>query len=170
MERHRLNRAWSRYLDAEREGRLDEAETELAELFHGLSRPAPRAGFADRVMARVHSPFASPAFRLALAATLVAAALAAALLAPMVPALIALLGPGDLVAALAEGLTALAGRFATGAALWRDIGNTTAALGRAASHPQVLILVSIQFALAALALRVLASLAGKKGSTDHAVS
>jgi hypothetical protein len=44
--------ALSRWLAAERSGLAEDAEAALAELLGGLPRPAPPAGFADRVMAR----------------------------------------------------------------------------------------------------------------------
>ena len=60
-------------------------ERELVELFRSLPEVRPRAGFADRVMARIARPswFARPAVRFLVAAAVAFAALSAALLLPV---------------------------------------------------------------------------------------
>jgi hypothetical protein len=155
--------AWRRFLEAEAGGRPEaELEAALGALFGELDRPAPRPGFAARVLVRVRRRplFARPAVQLALAAALVAVAIGTALFVPAVAPLVALLAPAQLLGAAAEAITAVAGRFAAGAALWQEAGLTAQALGRALLHPVVLALVFVQFAVVATGLKALTGLAG----------
>jgi len=166
-------RAWSRYLDAEASGSSEAAEAALAELFRALPRPAPAAGFAARVMARVarrRSPFALPVVRFGLAASLVAAALGALLIVPMLPGLLGLVEPGSVVSAFVRSLSAATARLAAGAALWQDAAAVGRALGRAVLYPRLPVLFVAQFVIAAAALRALAALASPKRSTHHVAS
>jgi hypothetical protein len=52
--------ALNRWLAAERSGLDSDSEAALAELLGGLPRPAPPAGFADRVLARARPRAAAP--------------------------------------------------------------------------------------------------------------
>ncbi|HVT59338.1 MAG TPA: hypothetical protein VHR45_13160 [Thermoanaerobaculia bacterium] len=53
MRRPDQTQSLARWLAAEQAGRTEEAEAALAQLCAALPRPAPRAGFADAVLARV---------------------------------------------------------------------------------------------------------------------
>lgn len=172
MDADEQRRAWQRFLAAEEAGRPDQAEEQLFELFRALPRPAPSAGFAGRVMARVgrRRVFARPAVRFGLAAALVACFLGAALLLPMVPAVAGLLSPGSVVAGFAEALASIAGRFAAGVAFWHQAGDAARALGHVVVQPPIFVLVAAQLMVAALALRALTRLAVSQRSSDHAAT
>jgi hypothetical protein len=163
---------WLRFLEAERASRPEQAEAELAALFGALERPAPRPGFAGRVLARVRrrSIFARPAVRVAVAAALAAVAVGAALFAPAIGPLLAFAAPSGLLGAAAQIAAAVAGRLAAGAALWQDAAETARALARALLHPAVLSLLAALFAVATLGLRALAVLATtQRRGLRHAV-
>lgn len=163
--------AWLRFLAAEEAGREAEAETALAALFAALPAPAPRPGFAGRVMARIapRSLFAHPSFRFGVAAALALAALSTALLAPMVVPLAGLVSLADLIGGGSRLLAAAAVRFASVLAGWESIGQIAAAVGRALVAPETLPFVLAQFAVAALALRGLVRIARLQRSSNHAV-
>jgi hypothetical protein len=108
--KHRPDDPLYRWLAAEDADLEAESEAALAELFAGLPRQAPRAGFAGRVMLAVAAqagtapaPARSPGLlaslwlRAALAFTLAAAALAAAVAPGAFGALLGLLRPGRLL-------------------------------------------------------------------------
>ncbi len=196
MRRAPESDSWSRYLEAERSGRDEEAEVALLALFTALPQLAPPAGFSARVLARLgplaavasltplgrRSLFAHRAVRWAVAATLLVAGLGFALLAPMLPPLAALVGPGKLLGGIFTLVSDLAVRFASGVAFWEQIGALGATLARAASNPTVAALLLFNLILAAAALRGLAALASgfsagvsstqfsKEGSPRHVVS
>lgn len=160
---------WQRFLEAEREGSSAEADLALGELFRALPRPSPAAGFAARVMARVarRSVFARPAVRFGLAAALVAAALAAALALPALGPLAGLIGPAGVLHLLIDAATDLVVRVGHGLELWQTLATAARSLGAAALHPPVLLLLVLQLAIAAAALRALAGLAVPKRSSSH---
>lgn len=169
MNRHALD-SWQRFLDAERDGRSDQADLALGELFRELPRPSPSAGFAVRVMARLarRSPFARPAVRFGLAAALVVAALAAGLAAPVLGALAGLVGPAGALHLLIDAATGLVVRIGHGFEVWQTVASAARSLGTAVLHPPVLLLLVLQLAIAAAALRALADLAISKRSSSHA--
>lgn len=105
-----------RWLEAEREDRIEDAEAALLELFESLPPPAPSAGFADRVMRRVAMPrtepilapvparqlwlawlFRSTGFRLVLASCLLATGISLLWLPQTLAALAGLVTLGDMV-------------------------------------------------------------------------
>lgn len=168
MSRHQPNSAL-RFLDAERDGRAGEADAALAELFRELPAARPAAGFAARVMARVvrRSLFARPAVRFGLAAALVAVALAAGLAGPAIGPLAGLIGPAGVLHLLVDSATDLAVRVGQGIEVWQTLASASRSLGEAALHPPVLVLLVLQLAIAAAALRALAGLAVPKRSSTH---
>lgn len=106
---HRPDDPLYRWLAAEDDGLEAESEAALAELLSGLPRPAPRAGFAGRVMLAVAAPaamaaaaapglLASRGLRAVLAFTLAAASLVAAVAPGAFGALLGLLSPGRVLA------------------------------------------------------------------------
>lgn len=147
-------------------------ERELVELFRSLPAVRPRAGFADRVMARVASPswFARPAVRLLVAAAVAFAALSTALLLPTVGAVAGWIGPAGAVSLVADGFADLTVRFAAGLAAWEPLATVGRAVARVLALPRVAFLVFAQFAVAALALRGLAALAASTRRTAHVAS
>jgi hypothetical protein len=166
----RETETWRRYLEAEASGRGAEAEAALAALFAALPQPAPAAGFTARVIARIGRPsvFSRLPVRAALAAVLAFAALATALLAPPLASLAGAFGPSGLVAGGADLATALSLRFAAGLSAWSSITAVGEVLARALVHPPVLLLLLIQFPIAAGALVGLARLAVERRDSNHA--
>jgi len=165
--------AWSRFLDADREGRDGESEAALRELFRELPDLRPAPGFAARVMARLprrRSLFAHPAARLALAAALVAAAISGGLLLPALLPIASWIGPGGFIELVLAGFLALLDRFVAGLALWEPVGVALRAIGRALVEPRLLALLLSQFLLAAAALRGLVGLSRRQRSSLHVVS
>jgi hypothetical protein len=149
--------ALGRWLAAERSGFADDAEGALAELLEELPRPAPPAGFADRVLARTGHPeaaiAAAPASPARLPAWLrprrrrlggwrltaslgAAAAFAAALLALFwLPAAVrAVLGAASVSALLEAGIGAIVA-LGQGLAGMVVLGNKIVLLGRAVAEP-----------------------------------
>lgn len=147
-------------------------ERELVELFRSLPEVRPRAGFADRVMARVARPswFARPAVRFLVAAVVAVAALSAALLLPAAGAVAGWIGAGGAVSFVTDGFADLAVRFASGLAVWEPMTAVGRAVARVLALPRVAFLVFAQFAIAALALRGLAALAASTRRTAHVAS
>jgi hypothetical protein len=147
-------------------------ERELVALFRSLPEVRPRAGFADRVMARISRPswFARPAVRILVAAAVAFAALSAALLLPAAGAVVGWIGPGGAVAFVTDGFADLAVRFASGLAAWEPLSAIGRAVARVVALPRVAVLVFAQFAIAALALRGLAALAASTRRTAHVAS
>lgn len=168
---HEPSAAWLRFLAAEAAGREAEAEAALAALFAAAPTPAPPAGFAERVMARIapRSLFAHPGSRLGLAAALLLAALSAALLAPMLLPLARLVSLADLIGAGTRLLAGVTVRVASALAGWESIGQVVAAVGRAMLAPATLPFVLAQFVVATLALRGLFRIARLQRSSNHAV-
>lgn len=105
----------ARWLDAERDDRMDAAEAALLELFEGLPRLAPSAGFAGRVMQRIAmlpvpvaeaapawqiwmgSLFRSTGFRLVLASCLLATGISLLWLPQTLAVLAGIVTLGDMV-------------------------------------------------------------------------
>lgn len=162
---------WRRFLAAEAAGRAEEAEAALAALFALAPSPAPAVGFADRVLAEItrRSLFARRSVRLGLAASLALAALSAALLAPMALPLLRLLSFGELVHAGTGAIAGLAAHVAAGLSVWETVSEIVGAVGRALVRPASLPFLILQFAVAALALRGLAHVAGFRRSLRHVV-
>jgi len=163
---------WTRYLEADREGRAEEAERALSEAFGALPRLAPRAGFAARVMARVAPPswFARTWVRAALAAAALLAAASIVLVPPIAIPIAEAVGPGGVMHLLADALTALAVRIGRGADLWRSLATVSDAIAATVSRPQVALLLFAQLALAALSLHRLAALARSRRYVPHVAS
>ncbi len=164
--------AWTRFLEADRAGRADEAERALFEAFEALARPEPRPGFAARILAQVVRPswFARTWVRAALAAAAVCAAASIVLVPPLAAPLAAAVGPGGVLHLLADAFTGLAVRIGRGAQTWRTFATVSDALAAAASRPQVALLLFAQFALAALSLHRLAALARSRRYVPHVSS
>jgi hypothetical protein len=103
---HPANDPMSRWLEAERDGRAEDAEAALFEVFELLPPLAPSAGFADRVLRQValQSPatarsslFRSRGFRLVLASCLLAVGISLFWLPRALAALAGIVTVGDLV-------------------------------------------------------------------------
>lgn len=107
---HPANDPMSRWLEAERDGRAEDAEAALFELFELLPPLAPSVGFADRVLRQValQSPatarpslvprlFRSRGFRLVLASCLLAVGISLFWLPSALAALAGIVRVGDLV-------------------------------------------------------------------------
>lgn len=163
--------AWSRFLAAEAAGRTDEAEVALAAWFAATPRAAPAPGFAARVMVRIArgSLFARLPVRLGVAAALALAALSAALLAPMALPLAGLVSLADLLQLGTRAFAHLAVLVASGLSGWERLAEILGAVGRALVAPAFLPYVAAQFAVAALALRGLVSIAASRRRSNHAV-
>jgi hypothetical protein len=147
--------ALSRWLAAEQSGFAEDAEAALLELLEELPRPAPPAGFADRVLARtVITPLAAStahewgkrrplaglrlrAWRLGGGRVAVsAAALAAVLLGLLwLPAVVrAVLGAASISALLQAGISSIVA-LGQGVAGVLVLGNKLVLLGRALAEP-----------------------------------
>jgi hypothetical protein len=156
--------ALNRWLAAERVDSSDEADAGLRELFEVLPLLAPAAGFADRVLARAglqpvkRDVFASLAFRLVLAASLIALSLGAVWLPPTLRALGGLLSLGDVVGLGVRGVA----DASRGLAQLLRLGEWLFSLGRALSEP----LMAPQ-AMAALAVCLLVSGLAFRFLRDH---
>jgi hypothetical protein len=139
-------------------------------LFSGLPRLQPAPGFAARVMARLEprrSWLSLPAVRAALVAALVVMAVSAALLPPLVGPLTTLIRPSGAPALVIAGFTALTIRVAEGIAAWIPIESAARVCGRLLLEPRLLLLLVLQFAIAALALRGLVRIVASQRSFVH---
>jgi hypothetical protein len=161
---------WHRFLEADRAGVEAEADLALRALFAALPARAPRPGFADRVVARISRRplFAGVGARLALAASLAIAALGGALFAPAIVPLARWIGPARLLGGGVALIAELSVRFADGVAFWHRLGEIGGTIAYALTRPQLLIWLTIPFALALVALRALAGLSQPRRSTSHA--
>jgi hypothetical protein len=161
----------ARFLEAELSGRPEVSDPALVELLRALPGARPAHGFVGRVMARLPrrrpSIFARPAARWALGATTAVAALAAGLLLPALGPVAGLIGPAGFLHAFIVSFADLVARFAHGLELWSSIAAVSRTLGEAALHPEVLLLLVLQLAVAALALRALTALALPERSSSH---
>jgi len=168
----RERNAWIRYLEADRSGRADEAERALVEAFGALPRPAPRAGFAARVMARVVPPswFARRWVRAALAASALLAAASVLLVPPLAIPIADAVGPGGVLHLLADAFTGLVARLGRGAGFWRALATVSDAVAATVSQPRVALLLFAQLALAAFSLHRLAALARPRRYLPHVAS
>jgi hypothetical protein len=184
MERHSPTpserpAAVERWLAAERGGSEAAAEAALAALLADLDRPAPPAGFAERVMLRAAaagvlaaavpraSLVRSPWARAAVVALLLGAALALAAVLGALRPLTAGLGLGDLLA----GLAGLAG--ALGTALTGLIEATERlevlrrAVAAALESPAVVLVLGLCLALAAGGFRLLHDILQRERSWSY---
>ncbi len=144
-------------------------ERELAMLFAALPERQPRAGFADRVLARVRreSLFARRGIRLLLAASLAAVAIAAAGLLPAAGQLAAWIGPAGLIAAITDSFADLAIRFASGLSFWEPFIVAARGLAPVFGDLRFILFLSLQFFVAAAALRGLVALAAVARGSAH---
>ena len=85
--------------------------------------------------------------------------------APPPPA--GLVGPAGVLHLLTVSFADLVARFAHGLEIWSSIAAVSRTLGDAALHPEVLLLLVLQLAIAASALRALRTLALPERSSSH---
>lgn len=140
---HRLRRATASFLAAEAKADDAAAEAALRTLFAALPRTAPRAGFAERVLAvaGVAPPPASPVLRWAAVAAVLLAGLSLGALAPALWALARHLEPAGLVAAGVELLATGFGIVEVAAPLWRLALALSRTAGALLAQPPVLALL-----------------------------
>jgi hypothetical protein len=160
--------ALDRWLAAERDGRADESEAALLELFAALPMAAPPAGFADRVLLRAglqtaerSDLFAWRPLRVVLALCLAATGFGTLWLPAVLRALAGLLSVNGLVQA---GVRA-AGEAAHGLASALRAWDLLLTVGRAVAQP-----LSATPVMACLLASLLASSLAFRYLRDHVVS
>lgn len=151
-------RAW---IAAEQAGRADEADRRFRSVARSIGRLAPPAGLADAVLARLTIAAAARDVwsrwwaRTAVATAVLSAGAAGAMITPAgwFRSLLASLH----AAALSLGdASAAAWAWVAGAVtVWSGLGRAAAVLGRQLAGPEPMILLAVQFALAAGALAAL---------------
>ncbi|MGE5232723.1 MAG: hypothetical protein ACM3OB_01320 [Acidobacteriota bacterium] len=119
----------------------------------------PRRGFAARVLRRAglrqRDPFAWPAVRVAIAASLALAGCAWLLMPPVVWQLASRVGLAEVLGAVTRLLAAGGETVARAGVLWRPMTDLAAALVKILGQPAVALAVVVASTLAALALRAL---------------
>ena len=184
MERHPQDpAAVERWLAAEREGSEAAAEAALAALLAGLDRPAPPAGFAERVMLRAAaagvlatpliplvpraSLVRSPWARAAVVVLLLGAALALVYALGAVRPLAAGLSPGDLVAGLAGLASALGAALAGLLEATERLEVLRRAVAASLASPAVVLALGFCLALAAGGFRLLHDILQRERSWSY---
>jgi hypothetical protein len=170
-----------RWLEAEHRGDETAAEEALGALFTATPRPAPRAGFAERVMLAARLPQAVPAASLAAAPglssfTLLAAATAVVALAALLAAqpLLTAFGIGELgPATLLQGLGALVARTSHLFVSLLLVARKAVDLGRGISleavrNPGVAAGVLLVYLIAGLTFRALSRLVARERNFRYA--
>ena len=147
---HRHRESLHRWLAAERRGREAEAEEILFEVFRALPLTSPAAAFADRVLVGAGVVWSLQA-RAATAACLLLAGLAAALLVPVAVGALALVPPGDVLAAPFLGLAGAANALDEILSVGRLAARLQEALWLVVTAPPVALTLLAMTALAAFA-------------------
>lgn len=162
------------WLDAEASGRDDAAETALAQVFRSLPLPAPRPGFADRVLRAVASPSPLSArvfplwLRVAVASCLALAGLGVATLPTVGVAVGRMLRPAELLSAAAGRLVAALDWITGGLATLEALHGLREALLQALGAPPVLAALLLSVLISLLGFRGLAQLLTSERNLDHA--
>lgn len=160
MRRSHQN-ALDRWLAAERDDRVEEAEAELFEVFESLPLIAPPAGFAGRVLERAgiqaarRDLFASRGVRLVLALSLVATGLGALWLPPVLRLLAGIWSFGDLVRGWVQALVEASQVLASALRLWDLLLTIGRALTQPLTLPQVTAVLVVCLLASSLAFRFL---------------
>ena len=150
--------AWAEWLEAERSGALERADSALGEAFATVLRRSPGAGFEERVVsarratARVRVSRRSEVWVTA-GLLLGALGLTAAPLA--VVAGLFVVNPGRVIAALARACVGMAEWLNAGASVWGLLIRAGTAAGQAAVSPTGSILLTAALLVASMALVVL---------------
>ncbi len=160
MRRSHQN-ALDRWLAAERDDRVEEAEAALFEVFEALPLIAPPAGFAGRVLARAgiqaarRDVFASRGVRLVLALCLVATGLGALWLPPVLRLLAGLWTFGGLVRGWVMALVEASQVLASTLRLWDLLLTIGRAITQPLTLPQVTAVLVVCLLASSLAFRFL---------------
>jgi hypothetical protein len=161
--------ALARWLAAEQQGRDDEAEMALLELFEALPERAPESGFADRVMARwsTEGALAAPVDELAPVPVWMRWLLGGVLLAlgslpfwgPVVFAVVAALGSAlglpDLLQTGVRGLSSAGQGLTSLVGLWKALATAIQAVVPPLASPRVAGAVLACLAVSAISFRFL---------------
>ena len=161
--------ALARWLAAEREGRDDEADSALLELFEALPERAPRDGFADCVMARwsVEASLPATADELAPVPVWVRWSLGFVLLAvgsspfwaPVVFAMVAALAPAlglpELLQTGVRGMSSVGQDVMSLVGLWKALATTVQAVVPPLASPRVALAVAVCLAVSVISFRFL---------------
>ena len=166
-----FNNPLSRWLAAERSGATDRVESTLVELFRLLAQPAPSAGFADRVVARL-APMPQVeklalGWRLTLAASLMLVALSVGWLPMVVLPLIEAARVGQLVEIAAAGLVAGSRALAGWLSFWHSMIEVNRVVVTVVSKPPVAATLVAVAGLTAVSFRVFSVLMAAERSTHH---
>jgi hypothetical protein len=169
MTHHRAEERLRRWLAAEEAEPGDAAEAALAALFAALPRPAPRRGFAGRVLARMRvAPAPRPArrwLRWVAVTALVAPGVAAIVAAVVLPVLFAEVGLAEVMGALAEAVSAAGRWLAAGLAAWQTAAGWTAEL---LATPEAAAGAAVAALVAAVALCLLHQMIARERSAWYA--
>lgn len=170
--------ALAHWLEAEANGRDDAAEAALAQVFRALPLPAPRPGFADRVLLAVAAPaVALPAvaarvfplwLRVVVASSLALAGLGVAALPTVGVAVGRTLRPAELLTAAAGRLVAALDWITGGLATFEAFHGLREALLQALGAPPVVVALLLSVLISLLGFRGLAQLLTSERSLDHA--
>ena len=149
--------SWVEWLEAERAGAGDRADSALREAFAVLPRRAPTPALHDRLLrltatSRAHSRSRSEAW---VAAGLVLAALALTAAPLGIIAGFFLISPGRVVSGVAQACVWLTEWLNAGASIWGLLARTGSALGHAAVTPTGSSLLTVALLVASTALLVL---------------
>jgi len=161
----------SRWLSAERSEKVEWAESALIELFGLLAQPAPGAGFADRVMARLaplpQAERIALGWRLTLATCLMLVALSVAWLPVIAMPLIEVVRLSQLFELLAAGLIAAIQALASWLSFWHSLIEVNRVVVTVASKPPVAVILAAMMGLTAISLRAFSVLMAAERSTHH---
>jgi len=150
--------AWAEWLEAERTGALDRADSALREAFATVPRRGPGAGFADRVIRARRVPAMAGVGRpseLWVTAGLLLGALGLTAAPLAVIAGLFVVDPGRVVATLARACVGMAEWLNAGASIWGLLIRAGTAAGQAAVSPTGSMLLTAALLAASMALVVL---------------
>ncbi len=153
--------ALNRWLAAERDDHVEEAEAALCELFEALPLIAPPAGFAGRVFVRAglqtarHDLFASLGVRVVLALCLVATGLGALWLPPVLRLLAGIWSLGGVVRGVVQALAEASQWLASTLRLWDLLLTVGRGLTQPLTLPQVTAALVVCLLVSSLAFRFL---------------
>lgn len=152
---HRIVREW---LDAERAGQTDAADVLFRSAAGALPPLSPPAGFADAVIARLSAAWPQPDIwtlwwvRGAVAVCVLLVGVAGGALPPHVWLGGALAAIRGVAVGLAQVSAALHAWVSGALALWAGLGDAAIVVGRQVAGPASLVLLGLNFAIAAAAL------------------
>lgn len=149
--------SWAEWLQAERTGADDRADSALREAFAALPRRSPTPGFHERLVRTAIVPRRPLARRSEawVAAGLVLTALALTAAPIMVIAAFFLVTPGRVVSGVARACVWLGEWLNAGASIWGLLERTGSALGYAVVTPAGSSMITVALLVASMALLVL---------------